>query len=321
MGGLSYAAHQIGLPVIAGADISKEALDSFKFNFPNAATINGDLSQKTVVQRIEEIVKNQKIKKQKIIIVSGPPCQGFSVAGPRCKDDPRNKILLSVAKAIARIKPEAALIENVPTMHNSIYSSIVKQFNKILITSGYQICCINLNAFQFGVSQNRTRTIHFVLPFIIDKNEILTKLKMFHKKARTVKETLSDLPEPLARPENYNDMLNDAFISNHYSMRHSEKVRLKIAAIKPGKGPLSYRKLNPESYAATLISGHRAPPVHYDQHRSITVREALRLQGFPDSFRILGKFANQMTQATNAVPAQLGIAGLSVLLRLIGDNK
>ncbi len=76
---------------------------------------------------------------------------------------------------------------------------------------------------------------------------------------------------------------------------------------------MSYRKLDPTKPANTLFSGHRAPPVHYKYPRSITVREAARLQGFPDDFRIYGSFANQMTQVTNAVPPPLARTVLQVL--------
>jgi DNA (cytosine-5)-methyltransferase 1 len=321
MGGLSYAAQKIGLSVWAGVDISAEALNSYKYNFPKATTVNGDLEDIAVVEQIEKVAVFQKNKKDKLIIVSGPPCQGFSVVGSRIKDDPRNKVIISVAKAIARIKPDAALIENVPAIHNAIYSATVKRFRRILNTAGYRICCIELNAYQFGVPQNRRRAIHFILPFGIEKNEVFNYLKGFHRRAQTVKETLANLPNPPLRPLNYDPIQSNTSLPNHYSMRHTKNVILKIASIKPGKGPLSYRKLDPESYAATLISGHRAPPVHYDQPRSITVREALRLQGFPDSFRIMGQFANQMTQVTNAVPAPLGVAGLSVIVKFIGEKQ
>jgi DNA (cytosine-5)-methyltransferase 1 len=90
----------------------------------------------------------------------------------------------------------------------------------------------------------------------------------------------------------------------------------KIAALKPGTGPMSYRRLNLSGPSKTLFSGHRAPPAHFREPRSITVREAARLQGFPDSFRVYGSFANQMEQVTNAVPPPLAKSVLQVLAEL-----
>jgi DNA (cytosine-5)-methyltransferase 1 len=81
---------------------------------------------------------------------------------------------------------------------------------------------------------------------------------------------------------------------------------------------MSYRRLHPARPSNTLFSGHRAPPAHFKESRSITVREAARLQGFPDGFRIYGSFANQMGQVTNAVPPPLARAVLRVLVELAG---
>lgn len=83
---------------------------------------------------------------------------------------------------------------------------------------------------------------------------------------------------------------------------------------------MSYRRLDPDRPARTLISGNRAPPAHYDEPRSITVREAARLQGFPDSFEIKGTFSKQMLHVTNAVPMPLATAALEVLLRLSKEH-
>ena len=81
---------------------------------------------------------------------------------------------------------------------------------------------------------------------------------------------------------------------------------------------MSYRRLHPEQPSNTLFSGHRAPPAHFEEPRSITVREAARLQGFPDDFRIYGSFGNQMQQVTNAVPPPLAQVVLRVLSNLVG---
>jgi DNA (cytosine-5)-methyltransferase 1 len=84
-------------------------------------------------------------------------------------------------------------------------------------------------------------------------------------------------------------------------MRHSDRVVAKIKQIKPGSGPISYRRLEGD-LARTLVAGHRALPVHPTLHRTISVREAARLQGFPDSYAFCGPRAEQPLQIANAVP-------------------
>jgi len=73
----------------------------------------------------------------------------------------------------------------------------------------------------------------------------------------------------------------DSDVYNHIPMRHGRKVIEKIKKIKPGEGPLSYRKLDPAKLAPTVVCGHRALPCHYATPRTIAPREAARLQKFP----------------------------------------
>src|SRR6185503_6638783 len=129
---------------------------------------------------------------------------------------------------------------------------------------------------------------------------------------------LKGLPKPDIRPDDYDDEKNYGALSNHFAMQHSKAVISKIADLEPGTGPMSYRRLHPSKPSKTIFSGHRAPPAHYREPRSITVREAARLQGFPDDFRVYGTFGNQMEQVTNAVPPPLARAALQALVEAGG---
>ena len=93
-------------------------------------------------------------------------------------------------------------------------------------------------------------------------------------------------------------------ILNSKAMMHSPKVVEKIKAIPQGGGPISYRRLE-DGIARTLVAGHRALPVHPSENRAITVREAARIQGFPDSYFFCGARSNQPIQVANAVPPML----------------
>ena len=143
-------------------------------------------------------------------------------------------------------------------------------------------------------------------------------LEKYRKPSLTVREALRGLPPAVVRDNHYADVQTNRGFFNHFAMQHSEKVKKKIANLKPGMGPLSYRKLDPTKQAGTLISGHRAPPAHFKEPRSITVREAARLQGIPDDFKVCGSFGAQMQQVTDAVPPPLGQAALGTLLEIMG---
>lgn len=96
------------------------------------------------------------------------------------------------------------------------------------------------------------------------------------------------------------------------TMRHSDDVIRRIASFERGKEPISYRRLD-AAEARTIIAGHRALPVHPTEHRTISVREAALVQGFPLDYFFCGPRAEQPLQVANAVPPPLAAAVASHL--------
>lgn len=318
MGGLSCAARSLGMEIILGVDSNVDALKTYAKNFPEASAALCKVGHKKTTLECQKAVVEFTSANQPLIIVSGPPCQGFSIAGSRDPKDKRNKVLLSVADEITNLRPECALIENVGAMLGNRYSSTISAFRKRLMSASYHCEPIVLNAQEYGVPQNRKRAFFLVTKASIDMQAFTESLELYKQDHISVEEALHGLPHAPERALKYHDESDIGPISNHFAMRHSQKVKNKIKAIPAGTGPMSYRKLNPNKPANTLFSGHRAPPAHYAYPRSITVREAARLQGFPDSFRIYGSFGNQMLQVTNAVPPPLAKSVLAELTKFCG---
>jgi DNA (cytosine-5)-methyltransferase 1 len=318
MGGLALAAQQLGMRVVAGVDVNGNALKTFQKNFPNATAIQGSVRSDKVLQHCERLLRPQAQERAVSIVLSGPPCQGFSAAGPRDPIDPRNQVLVAVARAIARLQPDCALIENVSMILSDDHIERLDKFESTLFDAGYSVLSVLLNAGEFGVPQRRERAFFLVTRKALGKEEVHHRLNELKQSAPTVAVALSGLSSPPLRPERYTDEDDSGPVSNHFAMRHSQRVIEKIAKIAPGTGPMSYRRLHPTRLSNTLFSGHRAPPAHFAEPRSITVREAARLQGFPDHFRIYGRFANQMEQVTNAVPPPLAKVVLRVLIEKSG---
>jgi len=319
MGGLSLAARQLGMSIAAGVDLTEDALRTFEKNFPEADPIEETVAGTKVVERCLEAIQQRQTANEPLIIVSGPPCQGFSADGPRDPKDPRNKVLLGVARTIAALKPECALVENVQMLLADQHAGRVCHFEKHLETAGYHVLPVKLNAKDYGVAQRRSRAFFLITKVMLDADAVAYRFESLKQVEVSSSQALAGLPDAQARGIRYADADEDSAIyPNHFAMRHSAVVRTKIAAIRPGTGPMSYRKLHPAKPANTLFSGHRAPPAHYQYPRSITVREAARLQGFPDDFRVYGSFANQMMQVTNAVPPPLARVVLSVLTKSVG---
>jgi DNA (cytosine-5)-methyltransferase 1 len=314
MGGLSLSAQEVGMRPVAGIDINENALKTYRRNFTKSLAIKADITNPKTIDVCKVLWGKIKKKNKKLVILSGPPCQGFSVAGPRNPNDPRNNVLVDVARMISQIKPHFALIENVSAVLTKRNSRRVNKLKRILKGAGYNVLALKMDALDFGVAQKRRRAF-----FMITKNKLSTKdvedfLYTFHKDEKNVELAFECLPPARSRPDEYSDENDSGNYPNHFSMKHSESVIKKIASIKQGEGPLSYRKLDPSKPAKTLLSGHRAPPAHPHEPRSITVREAARLQGFPDTFKVYGSFGKQMEQVTSAVPPPLGIAALSAVL-------
>lgn len=314
MGGLSQAAQSLGGLICAGVDTNATAIRTFGKNFPDATAINGSVRSPKVLQECVEAVRVKTGADRPWAIISGPPCQGFSAAGSRDPSDLRNKVLVGVARAIVELKPRFALVENVSMLLAGKYGDRLAKFEEVL-ESSYYVNRLVLDSSTFGVAQKRRRAFFLVTQTKLDLKKFEAELELLKKDPVTVALVLAGLPVPEVRPDDYSDEKDYKGIANHFAMQHSVEVKRKIAAIDPGTGPMSYRRLHGERMANTLFSGHRAPPAHHEQARSITVREAARLQGFPDDFKIYGAFSNQMEQVTNAVPPPLARPVLQLLMQ------
>ena len=314
MGGLSLAARDLGMAVVGGVDLNPSALRTFSKNFPEAKAIEGSVRSRKVLEQCRALFDGDEMGLR--IVLSGPPCQGFSVAGSRDPKDRRNKVLVAVARAIAGIQPDCALIENVSAVLADKHSDRLECFRNALADGNYHSEGVVLDSSHFGVPQKRKRAFFLVTRQVFDRDRILDLLERHKVPTLTTRDALRGLPTPDVRPDAYDDEANVEGPANHFAMRHSQRVMNKIAAIQPGTGPMSYRRLHPIRPANTLFSGHRAPPAHFAQPRSITVREAARLQGLPDTFRVYGSFANQMEQVTNAVPPPLARVVLGILISI-----
>jgi len=191
------------------------------------------------------------------------------------------------------LKPRCAIIENVARILDDSHSDRLEKLSRVLTGGGFHVNEVVLNAEDFGVPQRRKRAFFLITRKAVCHDKLQSEFEKRRGESLSVSDVLHDLPEPRIRPDRYSELGEDFVIKNHFAMQHSERVQEKIAAIPQGSGPMSYRKLHPNRTSNTLISGHRAPPAHYSQPRSITVREAMRLQGFPDEFEVRGPFGSK----------------------------
>ncbi|MEK7544091.1 MAG: DNA (cytosine-5-)-methyltransferase [Patescibacteria group bacterium] len=188
-GGLSKGFEWAGYNIIAANDNYKFACQTFRANHPDTTLIEGDITKKEVKDELFKAIQGKKID----IIIGGPPCQGFSHAGKRLVDDPRNFLFKEFVEIVKTIKPKVILLENVEgilTMNDGkSFESIKDNFKEL----GYKLQGKKLHAVRYGVPQKRKRVVMIGLlegdPDSCYPEEILQDDQYL-----TVKDAISNLP-------------------------------------------------------------------------------------------------------------------------------
>tara|TARA_X000000950_G_scaffold282273_1_gene380781 strand:- start:5621 stop:7861 length:2241 start_codon:yes stop_codon:yes gene_type:complete len=305
-GGFKIGLENAGFECLLASDILEEANDT---NSKNTNT-------KFLLKDIRKITSEEVLKitngKFPDVIVGGPPCQGFSVMGDKQASDPRNNLFAAYINLVRALKPKCFILENVKglkTMYNGqAFRTIVDGFSE----SGYDIYGTILNANDYGVPQNRERV--FIVGTRLNKGFSFPKPS--HKKIgelhpmKTVGEAINDLQK------------NKKDIPNHLILNHGDIVTERYKLIKEG-GKLpppedlpkhirrknfgnTYIRLHRKKPSVTMVPGNNAFPVHPVLNRSLTPREAARIQTFPDRYVFEGSRRMQCILVGNAVPPLLG---------------
>lgn len=301
----------------------RDAAQTYRFNHPGTVVLEADardVSRKVLEQLVPGSIRPE-------LIMAGPPCQGYSAAGARDPEDVKNDLFRTVTDLAAELKPRFVVIENVPGMRKVGGIGFVDAVIEALDAAGYDAGGKPsiLRACDYGVAQLRRRIIflaqlkefgpppaapqptHCPGSACIKKCGSRPGSNCGLPPTPTVMEQLADLPV-LESGEIAEYRVIDGFtLFNGSTMTHSKKVIDKISKIRPGTGPISYRRLHSD-LARTIVAGHRALPVHPTMDRTLSVREAARIQGFADDHIFCGSRGKQPLQVANAVPPPMAAA-------------
>jgi DNA (cytosine-5)-methyltransferase 1 len=290
-GGLTRGFLQAGMNPAGSVEIVEIAAKTHKLNFPDCKCYNGDIKDLDP----KNYFGNKKIH----LVTGGPPCQGFSVAGKRDPNDPRNKLFYEFVRVVDEIKPWYVVLENVPgilTMKNGrVKDVILREFADI----GYANMSVAvLESANYGVPQFRPRAI-----FIANKYGLPNYYpapQLTKEEYVPIESAISDLSPDIPDPK-----------SNHEWTKHSKDFMERLSKVPPG-GSLyetffdAFKRQYPGLPCMTIKENHGGTHIHPYLNRCISAREMARLQTFPDSFFFAGTMKKAMWQIGNAVPPLLG---------------
>ena len=259
------------------------------------------------------------------IVIGGPPCQGFSMAGNigrKFTDDPRNQLFKEFARVVAIAQPSYFVMENVARLFSHNQGQTKSEILELFEEMGYQVACKIVNSADFGVPQLRKRVL-----FI--GNKLSSHLLFPEKKVssyKTIKEAIHRFP-----------MLNSgekSNIPNHIAMKHSAQMLEKMSYVSNGGNRLEIpAEIRPQSgdvrkyiryhsdKPAVCITGDMRKIFHYAQNRALTVRELAKIQSFSDDFIFKGSSLSQQQQVGNSVPPLLAKEIAATLLSMIQHDS
>lgn len=336
-GGLSLGFEQAGFIPRAGIDFKESAINTYRKHFKNAKAICVDISSMD-----EERIKKELGDLSKIdVIIGGPPCQGFSNANKNFveEDDPRNKLFFEFMKFVDLAQPSVVVIENVPQIITKNNGYAKKRITEIFEERKYNVINAILDASDYGVPQKRMRNF-----FIITKGVSfdVSKIVKNHEKI-TVKEAIGELYEFENQDKNSEVVLkyppvteyqrylraSDGIVKNHDIHYPAEIQQKRISYVPQGgnwkdvpeelwetkrtqktgrknRHSSAYKRLKEDDVSVTIDAGNQHSNYYHPIYNRIpTVREAARIQSFPDDFVFEGTMTEQYLQVGNAVPPLL----------------
>lgn len=336
VGGLSLGFEKCGFDVILANEYDSSIAIAYQRNHRKTHMIVADITQLNLNDTFGKYVNDIDV------IIGGPPCQGFSQKGKRKSiNDKRNFLFKYYVEVVNLVKPKYFVMENVPNLLTTENGYFKKEIEELFNTIGYKLNMGVLNASNYGIPQNRRRAI------IIGKyGQAAPSLPKPQNKKVTIWDAIGDLAflnsgegTEQQKYRNYPQSEygrklrgNCNILYNHVATKHSDIALKRLEMIPPnaGKEVLPKNQLTKSIYSGTwtrmrkdetsvtITTRFDTPSsgkfTHPYLNRAITVREAARIQSFPDDFIFIGNKGSKMKQVGNAVPPLLAEAIADVIM-------
>lgn len=327
-GGFSLGFSWADFYIVGFLELKNAFRQIYRQNFSQAVELGADIKKIS-----DEAISEWKKSFGEIdVVIGGPPCQGFSLSGKRDVSDSRNNLFESYLKVVHGLQPKIAVMENVrllTSMKTADGELIINRIYKDFHQSGYLVKHFEINAKDYGIPQHRERVIFIAvrndlenvepsmpMPTHGETNNLFSSVSPY----RTFADACSDLEFLESGEKSRIDELHEA-------VRHPDHVIKWLWDVPQGKSAHENEDPNlcpPSGYNTTykrqiwnepastvqttfgMISGCRN--VHPIATRSLTIREAARIQSFPDTFKFAGSLGDIRATIGNALPPLLAFA-------------
>ncbi len=344
-GGMSLGAAQAGIDVALAVELDPHACSTYSLNHSRTRVFNDDVRSLT-----SHRLRQFREKRNPMVVFGGPPCQGFSYSNLRTRsaDNPENWLFLEFVRVVRTLSPDWIVFENVrgivDTANGVFLEEVVDRLERLRYTLSYGL----LNAMDYGVPQDRAR-------FFLVGSRDGRKLKMPRRRPGeppNVRQAIGDLPElqngasvswmpyRSVRPSAYARRMRGRLQNspNHLVTRNADSIIRRYRYVPQGGNwediPARlmknyqdrsrchtgiYRRLRSHSPSVVIGNYRKNMLIHPDQDRGLSVREAARIQSFPDWYEFHGSIGFQQQQVGNAVPPLLAKAVFSALINATGN--
>lgn len=338
-GGMSLGAIMSGIEIDIAVENNKSAANTFKVNHPETKVICDD-------------IKKVKInsKKEYFALFGGPPCQGFSISNTKTRNDKNsnNNLFNEFIRLVEETKPKWFVFENVEGIKSFGNGKVLLELRERFAELGYKTNDEVLVASDYGVPQRRNR--FFMIGNRLDIDFTFPKK---HKKNVNIRQAINDLPNlqngtleavlPYKKGgiSEYAKLMrsNSKMSTQNYVSRNKEYVIERYKYIGVGENWQSipaelmanysntsnchsgiYRRLHPDKPSGVIANYRKNMLIHPYEDRGLSVREAARIQSFPDDFIFKGTLSEQQQQIGNAVPPLLAKALFDQIVKLTKEK-
>ena len=306
-GGLDLGFERAGFGIGLAYDIRASSIASWNRNRPGGG--NAHIADITNI-RLADIDRDHRRIFVPTGVIGGPPCQSFSRANSsRVPDDPRSKLVrhfFSIALRFHRHRRplDFILMENVPGLDEAEDGRLLDREIKRLEEHGFEVRPFYVQAVRHAVPQFRHRLFVIALPkYVMRRWAAPTGTDV----QKTVGDAIRGLPPPV-QFERGIDRKAIKVHPNHWCMVPKSCKFFDGSLVEGYSSARSFKTLSWDEPSITVSYGHREVHVHPNGTRRLSVFEAMRLQGFPDSYVLEGSLSAQIDQVSEAVPPPMAQA-------------